>query len=456
MNKIRILQCGALALSLLSGAVMAAVSADEAAKLGTSLTPMGAQKEGNADGSIPAWTGGIDKSAGSEDARGFLSDPFAGEKPLFTITAQNVDQYRDKLTDGQVALFKRYPDTYRIPVYKTHRTFSQPAEIYQAVKTSAVNVQPINDGNGLANFDKSRYYAFPLPKNGVEVLWNHITRYRGGNLARTVVQVTPQTNGSYTPIRFEETVAFPQNMGDVDLAKVSNILLYFKQSVTAPARLAGNVLLVHETLDQVREPRLAWIYNAGQRRVRRAPQVAYDGPGTAADGLRTSDNFDMYNGAPDRYDWKLIGKKELYIPYNNFRLAAPTVKYADILKAGHTNPELARYELHRVWVVEATLKSGERNIYAKRRFYLDEDSWQIAESELYDGRGQLWRVGEAQLYQQYDKQIPVYALEALYDLIAGRYIAIGLGNEEKAPVQYGIELSSSDFSTAALRNDGVR
>jgi hypothetical protein len=130
------------------------------------------------------------------------------------------------------------------------------------------------------------------------------------------------------------------------------------------------------------------------------------------------------------------------------------VKYADILKAGHTNPELARYELHRVWVVEATLKSGERNIYAKRRFYLDEDSWQIAESELYDGRGQLWRVGEAQLYQQYDKQIPVYALEALYDLIAGR--SIGLGNEEKAPVQYGIELSSSDFSTAALRNDGVR
>ena len=456
MNKIRILQCGALALSLLSGAVMAAVSADEAAKLGTSLTPMGAQKEGNADGSIPAWTGGIDKSAGSEDARGFLSDPFAGEKPLFTITAQNVDQYRDKLTDGQVALFKRYPDTYRIPVYKTHRTFSQPAEIYQAVKTSALNVQPINDGNGLANFDKSRYYAFPLPKNGVEVLWNHITRYRGGNLARTVVQVTPQTNGSYTPIRFEETVAFPQNMGDVDLAKVSNILLYFKQSVTAPARLAGNVLLVHETLDQVKEPRKAWIYNAGQRRVRQAPQVSYDGPGTAADGLRTSDNLDMFNGAPDRYEWKLLGKREIYIPYNNYRLASPQLKYADILKPGHINQDLTRYELHRVWVVEASLKSGERNIYAKRRFYLDEDSWQIAESELYDGRGQLWRVGEAQLYQQYDKQIPVYALEALYDLIAGRYIAIGLGNEEKAPVQYGIELSSSDFSTAALRNDGVR
>ncbi|KSW24088.1 MULTISPECIES: DUF1329 domain-containing protein [unclassified Pseudomonas] len=456
MNKIRILQCGALVLSLLSGAVMAAVSADEAAKLGTSLTPMGAQKEGNADGSIPAWTGGIDKSAGSEDARGFLSDPFAGEKPLFTITAQNVDQYRDKLTDGQVALFKRYPDTYRIPVYKTHRTFSQPAEIYQAVKTSALNVQPINDGNGLANFDKSRYYAFPLPKNGVEVLWNHITRYRGGNLARTVVQVTPQTNGSYTPIRFEETVAFPQNMGDVDLAKVSNILLYFKQSVTAPARLAGNVLLVHETLDQVREPRLAWIYNAGQRRVRRAPQVAYDGPGTAADGLRTSDNFDMFSGAPDRYDWKLVGKKELYIPYNSYKLGLPTYKYDDIVKAGHLNQDLTRYELHRVWEVVGTVKPGERHIYAKRHMYIDEDSWQIAEVDHYDGRGQLWRVSEGHQMFNYVHQAGGYVPEVIYDVIAGRYLALGLFNEEKSGYRFGIKASMADYTPAALRNEGVR
>jgi hypothetical protein len=201
---------------------------------------------------------------------------------------------------------------------------------------------------------------------------------------------------------------------------------------------------------------MAWIYNAGQRRVRRAPQVSYDGPGTAADGLRTSDNFDMFNGAPNRYDWKLIGKQEMYIPYNNYRLASPELKYADILKAGHINQDLARYELHRVWVVEATLKSGERNIYAKRRFYLDEDSWQIAASELYDGRGQLWRVGEAQLYQQYDKQVPVYAFESLYDIIAGRYLSIGMNNEEKSAIRYGTKASANDFTPAALRNAGVR
>ena len=319
-----ILQCGALALSLLAANVMAAVTPQEADKLGTSLTPLGAEKAGNADGSIPAWTGGIPKNAGAVDSKGFLADPFANEKPLFVITAATVDKYKDKLSDGQVAMFKRYPETYKIPVYPSHRTVGLPPDIYESAKRSALNVTTINEGNGLANFTGNRYYAFPIPKNGVEVLWNHITRYHGGNLRRIITQATPQTNGSYTPIRFEEEVAVPQQIPDLDPEKGANVLTFFKQSVTAPARLAGNVLPVHETLDQVKEPRSAWIYNAGQRRVRRAPQVAYDGPGTASDGLRTSDNFDMFSGAPDRYDWKLVGKKEMYIPYNSYKLDSPT------------------------------------------------------------------------------------------------------------------------------------
>ena len=108
MKTARLLSFGALALSLLAGSVTAAVSPDEAAKLGSSLTPIGAQKEGNADGSIPAWTGGL-AASGKVDGKGFLSDPFADEKPLFTITVQNVEQYKDKLSDGQLAMFKRYP-----------------------------------------------------------------------------------------------------------------------------------------------------------------------------------------------------------------------------------------------------------------------------------------------------------------------------------------------------------
>ena len=311
MKTIRILQGGALVLGLLACQVMAAVSPEEAAQLGTTLTPLGAEKAGNADGSIPAWTGGLAKNAAPIDANGFLADPFASEQPLFTITAQNVDQYKARLSEGQLAMFKRYPETYKIPVYPTHRTAAAPDAIYAAARQSALNTQPVDGGNGLSNFADSHYYAFPIPKDGVQVLWNHITRYRGGNARRLVVQVTPQTNGSFSPVQFQDEVAFPADMTDLDKDKAANILLYFKQRVLAPSRLAGNVLLVHETIDQVKEPRLAWIYNAGQRRVRRAPQVAYDGPGTAADGMRTADNFDMFSGAPDRYDWKLIGKKEM-------------------------------------------------------------------------------------------------------------------------------------------------
>ncbi len=443
-----------LAFSLLASSVMAAVSPEEAAKLGTSLTPLGAEKAGNSDGSIPEWTGGL-KTDAAPLKNGHLTNPFKDEQPKFVITAQNVDQYKDKLTAGQLAMFKRYPETYKIRVFKTHRSAALPDSIYEAAKKSALNAELVEGGNGIANFTESRYYAFPIPKNGLEVIWNHITRYRGGNVRRNIVQATPQTNGSYTLVHFEDEIAFPSDMPDLDPERAKNALLFFKQRVTAPSRLAGNVLLVHDSLDQVKEPRQAWIYNAGQRRVRRAPQVAYDGPGTASDGMRTTDNFDMFSGAPDRYDWKLIGKKELYIPYNSFDIASSDLKYDQIIKAGHVNQDLARYELHRVWEIEANLKSGERNIYAKRRFFVDEDTWTIVQSELYDGRGQLWRVGEGHMLQYYQYKVPAYAFEALYDIISGRYIVIGMSNEEK-PLEGGYKASARDFTPAALRNAGVR
>lgn len=449
-----LLQSGALALSLLATSVMAAVSADEAAKLGTTLTPLGAEKAGNADGSIPEWTGGLPENAGTADEKGFLSNPFASEKPLFTITAQNAEQYKDKLTPGQLAMFKRYPDSYRMPVYTTHRSASVPQSVMDDTKHNATNTKLVEGGNGLENFKIAN--PFPIPQNGLEVVWNQITRYRGGSMRRLVTQATPQANGSYSLVYFQDEFVFPTSLTDYDPSKPSNILFYFKQRVTAPARLAGNVLLVHETLNQVKEPRLAWLYNAGQRRVRRAPQVSYDGPGTAADGLRTSDNFDMYNGAPDRYDWKLVGKKELYIPYNSYDLDSPKLKYADIIKAGHLNPEHTRYELHRVWHVTATLKAGERHIYAKRDMYIDEDTWQAVVIDHYDGRGSLWRVAEAHSQYYYDKQVPWYTVETLYDVISGRYLALGMKNEEKKAYDFGYKAATTDFTPAALRQAGVR
>ena len=448
-----LLQVGVLGLSLLASSVMAAVSADEAAKLGSSLTPMGAEKAGNAAGTIPAWTP-MAKTIGSVDGKGFLSDPYANEKPLLIITAQNVEQYKDKLAPGQYAMFKRYPETFKMPVYPSHRGATVPDEVFAAIKENATKTNLVSGGNGLENFRSA--VPFPIPKSGVEVIWNHITRYRGGSVTRLVTQATPQANGSYSLVYFQDQFVFRDKMKDYDPANSGNILFFFKQKVTAPARLAGGVLLVHETLDQVKEPRSAWVYNAGQRRVRRAPQVSYDGPGTAADGLRTSDNLDMYNGAPDRYDWKLVGKQEMYIAADSYKLDSPQLKYDDIIKAGHINQDLARYELRRVWHVVATLKEGQRHIYAKRDFYIDEDTWQAAVIDHYDGRGQLWRVAEAHAENYYDKQVPWYALETLYDLQSGRYLALGMKNEEKQAYDFGFTASTSDFTPAALRQDGVR
>lgn len=444
---------GVLGLSLLASSVMAAVPAAEADKLGKSLTPMGAEMAGNADGSIPAWKP-LPKNAGTVDSKGFLSDPFGSEKPLFTITAQNVEQYKDKLAPGQYAMFKRYPDTFKIPVYPSHRGSTVPDSVFAAIKKNATTTNLVAGGNGLENFDTA--VPFPIPKSGLEVIWNHITRYRGGSVTRLVTQATPQTNGSFSLVYFQDQFVFRDKMKDYDPANPGNILFYFKQKVTAPARLAGTVLLVHETLDQVKEPRKAWVYATGQRRVRQAPQVSYDGPGTAADGLRTSDNLDMYNGAPDRYDWKLEGKKEMYIASNSYKIDSPTLKYADIIKAGHINQDLTRYELRRVWHVVATLKPGQRHIYAKRDFYIDEDTWQAAVIDHYDGRGQLWRVAEAHAEDYYDKQVPWYALEALYDLQSGRYLALGMKNEEKQAYDFGFSATKSEFQPGNLGQDGIR
>jgi len=448
-----LLHVGVLGLSILASNVMAAVSADEAAKLGTTLTPMGAEMAGNAAGTIPKWSP-LPTNAGAVDARGFLANPYANEQPQFTITAANVEQYKDKLAPGQYAMFKRYPETFKMPVYPTHRGATVPADVFASIKKNATTTNLVSGGNGLENFETA--VPFPIPKSGVEVIWNHITRYRGGSVTRLVTQATPQTNGSYSLVYFRDQFVFRDKMKDYDPKNPGNVLFYFKQQVTAPARLAGGVLLVHETLDQVKAPRSAWVSNAGQRRVRRAPQVSYDGPGTASDGLRTTDNFDMFSGAPDRYDWKLVGKKEMYIPYNSYKLDSPNRKYDDIIKAGHINQDLTRYELHRVWEVVGTVKPSERHIYAKRHMYIDEDSWQVALVDHYDGRGQLWRVAEGHAQFYYDHQVPAYTVETLYDLIAGRYIALGMKNEEKSSFVFGFAAKAADYTPAALRASGVR
>ncbi len=440
-------------LAAVSVSAFAQLAAADVAKLGTTLTPMGAEKGANAAGTIPAWDGGIIKPVAGFKSKGYYPDPFPNDKVLFTITAKDVDKYKDNLSPGQIAMLKQYPN-YKLNVYPTRRSASYPAGHYKETAECAAKAKLATGGNGVTGCVGGT--PFPIPKNGNEAIWNHQLHYKGNTYAQHWAQAAVTNDGNYALVKFEYEYDLVYGNLDKKIAdREANKLLYYRQETTAPARLAGAILLVHETVDQAKDPRNAWLYNPGQRRVRLAPNVAYDNPGTAADGLRTNDDFGMYNGATDRYDFKLLGKREMYIPYNSYKMSDPKVKYADLLKAGHLNQDLSRYELHRTWVVEATLKAGTSHIYSKRVFYIDEDSWNIVLIDKYDGAGKLWRFAEQHNENWYDLPMWYGTVEVHHDLQSRRYIAMGLRAEEKV-IYEPIKRTAADYTPQNLRGSGVR
>ena len=452
------LKHSALLVILCAATAGAAVSPQEAARLGADLTPLGGEKAGNAAGTIPAWDGGLNSAAKA----GFPAlkpgarqpDPFAGDKPLFRIDATNMAKYADQLTEGHKALLKQYSGTYYLNVYPTHRTAAVPQRIYDATKRVATTAMLAAGGNGVTGSVEG--IPFPIPKQGVEVFWNHVLRYRADAAKREIGQAAVSPNGTYEMVKFHDEFDVIYSLPGAKEADLHNVILYFIQETVAPARIAGEILLVHETLDQTKERRLAWIYNAGQRRVRRAPDVAFDNPGTAADNLRTSDQFDMYNGSPERYDWKLVGKKEIIVPYNAYKLHTAKTKATDVIRPLHLNQEQTRYELHRVWVVDSVLKPGQRHLYKRRTLYVDEDSWQILAVDCYDNHDQLYRFQEGHGIEYYD--VPSYwvTMEVTYDLSQRRYLALGFEDDVNRTYDFSIKRTPQDYTPAALQVRGTR
>jgi hypothetical protein len=442
-----------LVLGAASASALGAPTAEEIARLGRDLTPLGAERAGNAGGTIPAWDGGITAPPPGYEPGMHHPDPYPSDAVTMTITAANLATHRGQLSAGHAAMFETYPETFRMPVYPTRRSASPPQRIYDATREVARTARLVDDGNGVEG--AAIGIPFPIPETGAEVIWNHLLRFRGEIAARWIAQAVPTRSGDYTLVKFEDEFNLVYAHVGMTAEQLGNKILYFKQKVIAPPRLAGGILLVHEPLNQVREHRSAWLYNPGQRRVRRAPNVAHDNPGTASDGMRTNDQFDMFNGSLERYDWKLVGKKEIYVPYNSYKLHSDALTYTDILTPLHVNPAHLRYELHRVWVVDATVKDGARHLYKRRTFYVDEDSWQILLVDIYDNRDELWRVSEGHVINYYDELALWTTLEVHTDLQAGRYLAIGLDNESKM-YDFRIRRTLTDYSPGALRRAGRR
>lgn len=450
----KILVCFSLSLVIAASAAvcLAKLSPAEIDRLGADLTPLGGEMAGNEDGTIPPWTGGITSPPAGYTPGMHHPDPFADDAISYTISAANMSQYADQLSPGYQAMMTLY-DTFKLHVYPTRRSAAVPRRIYDATKKVAATAELVSDGYGVRHTVIG--IPFPIPKRGVEVIWNHLLRYRGNIALRKFAQAALTRGGQYTLVKFHDEFNLRYCHDGMSEDELNNRLAYFKQEVVAPARLAGGILLVHETMNQVREPRKAWLYNPGQRRVRRAPNVAYDNPGTASDGVRTSDQFDMFNGATDRYDWQLVGKKEMIVPYNSYKLHSDQLTYKDILTPLHVNPEFCRYELHRVWVVDATLKEGSRHLYKRRTFYVDEDSWQVLLVDIYDNRDQLWRISEGHVINYYELPALWTTLEVHTDLQTGRYLAIGLDNESSM-YEFDIKRTPADYTPAALRRAGKR
>ncbi|HEY9034974.1 MAG TPA: DUF1329 domain-containing protein [Pseudomonadales bacterium] len=451
---------GVLGLAFLLPVANAAVSQQEARKLGSELTPMGGEKAGTADGSIPAWTGsmnGVPPGVSYMGSGDVYPDPYANDKVLYTITAQNMARYENKLSEGLKALLRKFPDTFNIPVYPSHRDGRWAQLTERRTLWNAVNTVLVNGIDGLQNYTGGA--PFPIPKNGAEVMWNARTIHPHPTILGMLDDVAVYLDNS-RQLRRQEFVSefpysYPQNkVGDTEPQIGINAGLVHV-TIHLPDRQKGMMTVVHEALDQVKNERMAWVYMPGSRRVRRAPTVGYDtpdGPG----GLMTVDDALGFNGAMDRYDWTLLGKREMIIPYHAYRFDSPKVDYDNLLMPGHANPAHMRYEMHRVWVVEANLKQGARHVYGKRRMYIDEDSWQFVLTENYDGRGNLWRVGI--LNTVYDFALKGYVARAqmFHDLQSGAYIATRLVNETAQPNLMGTPRGDDYYSPANLRKMGMR
>jgi len=376
----------AAALALICAEASAKVGADEATKLGSVLTPMGGEAAANQTGSIPKWEGGLPK----REMKRSGDDPYGADQPLYTVTAQNLKQYEGVLTEGYKNLFKTFPD-YKMIVYPTRRSASYPQWFYDATKKNAAAVEMTNNGYGFCC--AAQGYPFPIPKNGTEVMWNHIMRYNTRGFRGYINHAATQADGSYVVERNYFELSYVYNNVKSTADKLKGMNLYAFTKIVSPPNKAGEAHLLHVPIDRIKNTTGVWFYSPGVGRTRRIGEVGYDNP--LFDGLMTHDQIDMFNGPLDRYNIKLLGKKEMLIPYNSYKLYDTKLKYKDIVQKGHINQDLARYELHRVWIIEAEVRKGFAHRYKKRTFYIDEDSWIVHLQDMYDERNQFWRTAES-------------------------------------------------------------
>ena len=476
-NKTHILGVAGGLMLTVGATAWAKITPQEAAQLGlsgTPLTPVGAERAGNADGSIPEWTGGIEKPPANFTPGGPWVDPFPDDKPLFTITAQNYAQYEDKLTAGQVAMFKQYPDSFRMHVYPTRRSASFPDWVYEATARQALNAElcPGWDTDGyvcLQNHVDGGGYPFPIPKNAFEVGWNHYVAYQGQAIEGLMNAPLIDSLGNRVDVIGQQWqswmwwVPAAERPASDWFHRSGGPLLCDAFQVRQPPRQSG---LIAGGCNYAQEFDFqAYLYVPGQRRVRKAPEIGFqDSPSFASDGQRTvSSRWQWwFAGKESRHDLRLNGKTEHFMPYNAYALAQEDATLDTIFGAKHVNPDLIRYELRRVWEIEATVKPGQRHLYKRIVAYIDEDTWHGLGHDAYDARDRLWRMGEGYILNLYDSRSHLIWGDQLVDMVNGRYTTffgwygnVGAG-QPKVGLLKDSTIDPEIFTPQGLRKFGVR
>lgn len=443
----------AVALSL---PVLAEVTPEDAAELGDSLTLFGAVRAGNAEGTIPEYSGGLAKppTGTGLDADGWLQDPFPDDKPLFRISSANVDQYADKLSEAQIHMLKTKPDYY-MDIYPSRRTATYPDWVLENTRRNATTCKAIADGLALAP-ECVGGIPFPIPKTGLEMMWNQLTAYSGdvgwhgpeSNFWSIDSKGTRTLNANLNS--YTEKPYWMRQRKDKPEAIYSRTFSMFN----GPARDAGRGALTNDYINPVEHPRDAWSYSTGQRRVRKAPEFAYDTPNPAGGGVMLYDEVFLFSGKLDRFDWTFDGVKEIFIPYNNYRYYGKECRGDAKIGPAHVNPACERWELHRVRVVTGTLKSGMRHTYSKRRYYWDEDTLNGGIYEAWDHGGGLYRYGYNFTAPRYELPAPSYIPAfVIYDFNRGGYT---LQSDMVKPVVAVEPRSERELSPNTLAGSGVR
>ncbi|MFA7270922.1 MAG: DUF1329 domain-containing protein, partial [Sterolibacterium sp.] len=336
--------------------------------------------------------------------------------------AQNLSQYADKLSEATKALFKNDPKFF-MDVYPTHRVVNYPKYFLDSSIKNATRCKMEPDNESMHGCKGGM--PFPIPKTGVEVVMNlQVGAYFGPGLDLDFSAIYADRKGSIvttaiSDLRYQYPFQDPRYSAE-DFENTKNLYSQLNNRVVltrlGPPRITGEASVFLFSTDN-RNSR-SWAYQPGNRRVRMTPNVEYDYPIASSGGAMFYDEVNLFTGRKDKFDWKLLGKKEMILPYSNYRLA-----WGDkdqVMMPGHPKPEYTRWELHRTWVVEATRKPGARHAYAKRRFYVDEDSPASGMGDNWDDKGDIVRGNYQSVLWIWDYQVnlPYYWNN---DLVSGAF-----------------------------------